>query len=63
MDSSAKKPWETPQLVVLVHSKPEEAVLTACKMDGDFSGTPLALAPGCDVQVGECLSCETRACS
>ena len=26
-----KKPWETPQLIVLVRSKPEEAVLGVCK--------------------------------
>ncbi len=26
-----KKTWVTPELIVLVRSKPEEAVLTACK--------------------------------
>ena len=26
-----KKQWQKPQLVVLLRSKPEEAVLTACK--------------------------------
>ena len=29
-----KKQWQKPQLVVLVRSKPEEAVLTACKAEG-----------------------------
>ena len=28
-----KKVWEKPKLVVLVRSKPEEAVLNACKGD------------------------------
>jgi hypothetical protein len=28
---AAKKPWNKPELVVLVRGKPEEAVLAACK--------------------------------
>lgn len=32
-----KKTWETPQLIVLVRSKPEEAILQVCK-DSDPSG-------------------------
>jgi hypothetical protein len=28
---SQKKEWAKPELIVLVRSKPEEAVLTACK--------------------------------
>ncbi len=27
-----KKAWVTPELIVLVRSKPEEAVLTGCKV-------------------------------
>jgi hypothetical protein len=30
----AHKQWDKPQLIVLVRSKPEEAVLTACKPVG-----------------------------
>jgi len=26
-----KKAWKTPELIILVRSKPQEAVLTACK--------------------------------
>jgi hypothetical protein len=33
-----KKQWTKPELIVLVRSKPEEAVLSACK--GGYSGTP-----------------------
>jgi hypothetical protein len=29
---SDKKPWQTPELIVLVRSRPEEAVLAGCKM-------------------------------
>ena len=34
-----KRTWQRPELVVLVRSRPEEAVLTACKT----TGTPLAI--------------------
>jgi hypothetical protein len=29
-----KKEWKTPELIVLVRGKPEEAVLAACKKGG-----------------------------
>ncbi len=29
-----RKPWVTPELIVLVRSKPEEAVLAKCKDEG-----------------------------
>jgi hypothetical protein len=32
-----KKPWQRPELIVLVRSKPEEAVLTVCK-NASFAG-------------------------
>jgi hypothetical protein len=31
MKSQVKKEWKTPELIVLVRNKPEEAVLAACK--------------------------------
>ena len=34
-----KKKWKTPQLIVLVRGKAEEAVLLNCK-EGKFPGTP-----------------------
>lgn len=42
-----KKTWVTPELIVLVRSKPEEAVLAACKgnQEGPIDGHgPLCLA-------------------
>jgi hypothetical protein len=44
-----KKQWSKPALVVLVRSKPEEAVLQACKTSG--SG-----ANGRDCEAGGCPS-------
>ena len=29
-----KKTWETPELIIIVRSKPEEAVLANCKYQG-----------------------------
>jgi hypothetical protein len=46
MKPQAKKEWKTPELIVLVRSKPEEAVLTACKAMADGSGSN-TLAGGC----------------
>ena len=37
-ERQTKKAWEKPELIVLVRSKPEEAVLITCK-DGGTSGT------------------------
>jgi hypothetical protein len=31
-----RKVWQKPELIVLVRSKPEEAVLLACKMSRDM---------------------------
>ena len=34
-----RKQWQRPELTVLVRSKPEEAVLTACKYDTKTAST------------------------
>jgi hypothetical protein len=41
-----KKTWTEPELIVLVRSNPEEAVLTACKTELP-SGGNVVLASGC----------------
>lgn len=33
-----KKAWEQPKLVILVRRMPGEAILSACKMQGDSTG-------------------------
>lgn len=41
METEMKKEWKTPELIVLVRSNPEEAVLAACKwsfQNGPFDG-------------------------
>ena len=34
--TKSEKIWLTPELVILVRSKPEETVLTVCKGDGEI---------------------------
>jgi len=43
----AKKEWTEPELIVLVRSNPEEAVLLVCKTSGDYVN-PAAENQGCD---------------
>lgn len=55
MVGEGKAPWETPELVVLVRSRPEEAVLSFCKNPGYAGGGPtksnckLTANEGCEV--------------
>jgi hypothetical protein len=44
MKLQAKKEWKTPELIVLVRSKPEEAVLTACKIGATYATINSVLA-------------------
>jgi hypothetical protein len=58
---SAKHPWEKPELIVLVRSRPEEAVLLVCKFDGDLIGTAGTLNTGCNTKpIGFCSHCSTK---
>jgi hypothetical protein len=41
-----KKNWDTPQLIVLARSKPEEALLVGCK-HFEIEATPGASVGGC----------------
>ena len=36
MEKKAKKKWTKPKLIVLVRGKPEEGVLTSCKIGGSI---------------------------
>ena len=45
MNEPTRRAWSRPELIVLVRSKPEEAVLETCK-GGSFGG-PTALVVAC----------------
>jgi hypothetical protein len=49
------KKWEKPQLIVLVRSRPEEAVLQVCKWD--FDGDPFNSTGSCIMPYIGCAPC------
>jgi len=54
--TESKKAWVEPELIVLVRSKPEEAVLSGCKYDGMGDISNSNFATGC--QKWSCLTCD-----
>jgi len=52
-----KKTWVTPELIVLVRSKPEEAVLVACKLNALIAGDPFSVQGMCDGNPVGCVLC------
>lgn len=59
---SEKKKWQNPELIVLVRSKPEEAVLGACK-SGGMQGDATNQADACQQGTGMCDTCDLLAAS
>lgn len=63
---TSKKAWQTPELIVLVRSRPEEAVLSVCKYRTWKTGwhAPVYGDMGCQEKPGtRCLFCEVTAIS
>ncbi len=59
--TEGRKAWITPELIVLVRSKPEEAVLGACKGNPSLSG-PNQTATDCQIMPsGVCFLCNSFA--
>ena len=54
-----KKAWKTPELIILVRSKPEEAVLEVCKsyVVGSVGALSLGMACGAVVDSAGCPAC------
>jgi hypothetical protein len=62
MDSAKETPkqeWERPQLIALMRSRPEEAVLAACKTTGRAG----AVASNNNCYAGPSWRCGTTSCS
>jgi hypothetical protein len=52
-----KRPWQKPELIVLVRSRPEEAVLANCKFDTTHGGPDVSFG-ACELNLTDCgLSC------
>ena len=56
MDEPTRRAWTRPELVVLVRSGPEEAVLTPCKASGTRGAIPSSFDHECQNE-GECVMC------
>jgi hypothetical protein len=54
--AGSKKKWITPELIVLVRSKPEEACLASCKSSKVTKGAVQTFAVSCDYWSGEMCS-------
>jgi len=52
-----KKEWKTPELIVLVRNKPEEAVLSACKGPPIPYGSQTDYYAGCHWRNPQCIGC------
>ena len=60
----AQKKWRKPELIEIVRGKPEEAVLTACKVGQPGTSSPSAPGIGCQTLApGPCAFCEYLAAS
>lgn len=60
-EKMGNKEWQKPELVVLVRSKPEEAVLAACKESSEGSSGPTTNNNRC--QTYEFPYCSNDACN
>jgi len=58
MKEEAKKKWGKPKLIILTRGKPEERVLTTCKVSFDIPGEPNNLLEMC-VGPADCSGCVT----
>jgi hypothetical protein len=59
--TESKKEWQKPELIVLVRSKPEEAVLAGCKGHSIGGGTSDTNTVNtlCSSQYAGCWTCDT----
>ena len=59
------KQWQTPELIILLRGKPEEAVLITCKHSGGGGGSTADNTDcGNTVILGNCANdCDTQAAS
>ena len=57
MDESTRRAWSRPELIVLVRSKAEEAVLTSCKNLEAPVGDPAFGDGSCGLESNECGPC------
>ena len=67
MDEPTRRAWSTPELIVLVRSGPEEAVLAVCKYFFEPAGPTSSYETNCLIVTldpsGRCTWCDSPASS
>jgi hypothetical protein len=53
-----KKPWQTPELVILFRGRPEEAVLCNCKHANTAAVAPHSYRDSCNISATCCSACQ-----
>jgi len=53
-----KKPWQTPELVILFRGRPEEAVLCNCKHANAAAVAPHSFKDSCNISATCCSACQ-----
>jgi hypothetical protein len=53
-----KKPWQTPELVILFRGRPEEAVLCNCKHANNPAVAPHNFRDSCNISSTCCSACQ-----
>lgn len=56
--TSMKKPWQTPELVILFRGRPEEAVLCNCKHANMAAVSPHTFNNSCNLSATCCSTCQ-----
>lgn len=56
--TSMKKPWQTPELVILFRGRPEEAVLCNCKHANMAAVSPHTFNNSCNLSATCCSACQ-----
>jgi hypothetical protein len=62
-ETGATKRWEKPQLTVMVRSKPDEAVLVACKSTSEWIHGPVDTHYNYCHYIEECTDCSVQGAS
>ena len=55
-----KKPWKTPELVILFRGRPEESVLIHCKHKNNPPVAPATYHDDCNTNPASCSACHSN---
>jgi hypothetical protein len=59
-EDNMKKPWKTPELVILFRGRPEESVLVHCKHKNNPPVAPGSYHDDCNTNPACCSACQSN---